>query len=75
MILIEKFTHNGKEFRKTSTDSELTMLRKKGTNIHYNVAVDVIDSKNEYDEVPLTAEEIERRKKRLEISERKKQLK
>ena len=66
MILIEKFTHNGREFRKTYTDSEQTMLRKKGTNIHYNVAVDAIDSKNEYDEVPLTAEEIERRRKMRE---------
>lgn len=68
MIVIEKFTHNGRKFKRTYTDSDNTMLRKKGTNTYYDSAVDNIDSKNEYEEVPIP-EDI--KKRREEIAKRK----
>lgn len=70
MIKIEIITHNGKEFRKTSTDSELTMLRKKGTNETYTSAIDLRSSTNEYEEIPVPAAELERRRKMREMRER-----
>lgn len=66
MIKIEIITHNGKEFRKTTTDSELTMLRKKGTNETYTSAIDLRSSTNEYEEIPVPAAELERRRKMRE---------
>lgn len=59
MILIEIITHNGREFKRTYTTDENMMLHKIGTEEYYGEAVDVIDSKFEYEEVPIPKEEIE----------------
>lgn len=65
MIIREIIKHNGREFRKTYTNSELTMLRQVGTNKCYVSAVDLVDSSNEY-------EEIERPKKETKNTDNKK---
>lgn len=51
MIIREIIKHNGREFRKTYTNSELTMLRQVGTNKCYISAIDLVDSSNEYEEI------------------------
>lgn len=65
MIIREIIKHNGREFRKTYTNSELTMLRQVGTNKCYISAIDLVDSSNEY-------EEIERPKKETKNTDNKK---
>lgn len=57
MIIKERITHNGVEYIKTYTTSENMMLQKVGTEEYYSEAIDVIDSKNEYVEVPVEEEE------------------
>ena len=51
MIIIEKFTHNGKEYKRAHSSNSKMRLHKIGTNEYYTTAVDVIDSTNEYEEV------------------------
>lgn len=51
MIVIEIITHNGREFKRISTNNEKMMLHKIGTEEYYSEAVDVIDSTFEYEEV------------------------
>ena len=59
MIIKERITHNGVEYIRTYTTSENMMLQKIGTEEYYSEAIDVIDSKNEYVEVPIPEEDIE----------------
>ena len=51
MVIIEKITINGKEFKRIYTNNDKMRLHKIGTNEYYTTAVDVIDSTFEYEEV------------------------
>lgn len=51
MVIIEKITINGKEFKRIYSNNDKMRLHKIGTNEYYTTAVDVIDSTFEYEEV------------------------
>lgn len=53
MIITEIITHNGREFKRTYTDSDKTMLHKIGTDEYYGEAIDAINSNFTYEEVPI----------------------
>lgn len=59
MIVIEKFTHNGREFKRTYSNNDKMMLHKIGTDEYYGEAVDMIESTFEYEEVPIPEDEVE----------------
>lgn len=59
MIVIEKFTHNGRELKRTYSNNDKMMLHKIGTDEYYGEAVDLIESTFEYEEVPIPEDEVE----------------
>ena len=59
MIIIERITHNGREFKRTYSNDEKMMLHKIGTDEYYGEAVDIIDSNFEYEEVPIPKDDNE----------------
>lgn len=65
MIIREIIEHNGKEYKKTYTNNSETMLRQIGTNKCYISAIDVIDSTNEYEEIPRPKRETKSNKQYL----------